>query len=324
MVKRTHIQMNDQTQSTHADSVACNMDQATEYGVRARSYHWTWYADETQDQSTQSTQVHERMAVMKSRFDQCDLKPNYCMGHEICPKTLRPHLQGFVAFKSQMMRDKFIERFAMYDVKKCWVACAQKCDLAGYRYCKKEADYITNMPDLKKKIYREPEPLTNLAPCEPWMHEVHDIVRAKPEPRKIYWYWERIGGRGKSDFSSWLYDTYDYVLKFNNSTLMNIATLAEPKYSVYVFDIPRDIAQRDVPWMAFEALKDGFIVDSKLKKRANIIRMGIPTVICFANFEPYCPPLSADRLIVREILTDGGSGTPRPPQPGRVASLREE
>lgn len=214
---------------------------------------------------------------------------------EIAPETGTPHIQGYICFVDKV-RPRGLWNNAIH-----WEKC--KDIDASLRYCKK-----TESRDPNGWIYEYPIPveIMQLSELTPWMKEIYDMKTTKPHPRTIWWYWEPVGGVGKTDFVKFMGITFrDTLVACRAGKSADILTAAVETANMYLFDFPREAENSFSPWTALEQIKDGFVSDGKLKKTTRTLYFNRPHVICLANWPPpqeayRC--LSGDKLRVRHIV----------------------
>jgi len=126
----------------------------------------------------------------------------------------------------------------------------------------------------------------------PWMSDIYSIISVPcDENRIIRWYWEPIGGIGKTSFCKFA------IVKLGanvvrGGALKDIAFSLTDAPNIIMFDIPRTVETR-VNYEAIEACKDGLIFSAKYESKMKIFNS--PHVVCFANFPPDYEALSKDR-----------------------------
>lgn len=86
----------------------------------------------------------------------------------------------------------------------------------------------------------------------PWQQKLVDICRNKPHPRKIYWYGDLEGGRGKSEMTRYLQVNLSAYIASNAPNLRDImcgydpdAYTGEDGHSVVIFEYARALSSRD-------------------------------------------------------------------------------
>lgn len=131
-----------------------------------------------------------------------------------------------------------------------------------------------------------------------WQAKLLSILSEAPDDRKIYWYYDRVGGSGKSTFTK-------YLIK--NCSAVCISTTAKERVirayqgePVVVMDITRqEGTQATTNYSILETLKNGFGFNTMYEPGQKLWK--VPHVIVFSNFMPDQSQLSADRWMVFDI-----------------------
>jgi len=135
-----------------------------------------------------------------------------------------------------------------------------------------------------------------------WQLDIVDMIKKKPEKRKIYWYWSREGEIGKTEFIKYL--MFHYEAKFcqggKKDIMCNILgkdgkTKARP---IYIFGYPRTCEDK-ISYDALESVKDGLLFSAKYESSDCIIP--VPHILVFANFPPDEETMSKDRWIIKNL-----------------------
>lgn len=148
------------------------------------------------------------------------------------------------------------------------------------KYCTKEETRVSNIKIIDKLL--------------PWQEELEKIVLSEPDDRTIHYYYDEIGGKGKTAICKYLLIKYNNIAYTASGKSIDILTLADPKKTVYLIDLPRS-NDNHCPYNAIEQLKNGLVSDGKLKKQIRTVIMNPPHIIIFSNHEPDINKLSYDR-----------------------------
>lgn len=138
----------------------------------------------------------------------------------------------------------------------------------------------------------------------PWQSDIvlYLTPPAKPDSRKIYWFWDPVGGVGKSTFTKYLMKHHG-ALSLNTTSchraLSTFDACLKPPGMV-IFDIDRDCGFQDrVNYSTLEVFKNGF-GSIELYNPRQVILPPLH-VIVFSNFLPRSTGLSVDRLVCRNL-----------------------
>lgn len=123
-----------------------------------------------------------------------------------------------------------------------------------------------------------------------WQKKIVDLVAAEPDARKIHWYVDPVGGKGKSYLARYLVCEKDafYTQGGKHADII----YGYQRQRIVIFDLCRDV-EGYVPYSVMETLKNGIMFSSKYN--SNMSTFPIPHVLVFANFDPDRSKLSADR-----------------------------
>ena len=135
-----------------------------------------------------------------------------------------------------------------------------------------------------------------------WQKDILDVIKLPAHPRTVHWYWEDIGGAGKTDFAKYLGYHHNALLcqKGKYSDIMNAAYNHED-LDIFIIDVPRN-SMNKVSYNAIESIKGGIIVNTKYETGQKFIEK--PHVFIFANCAPDETQLSADRWNIVRIERD--------------------
>lgn len=129
----------------------------------------------------------------------------------------------------------------------------------------------------------------------PWQRQLLDRIKEPAPDRTIIWYYDPLGGRGKTDMATHLVCMKGW-LRLTNGKTADIA-LAWNGENV-VFDFSRT-SQECINYGVMEDLKNGQIFSGKYQSVSKIYAR--PYVVVFANFEPDYSKMSADRWEVHPM-----------------------
>lgn len=219
----------------------------------------------------------------------------WLIGKEIGKKEGTPHLHGYIAFKQKKRFSAVVKmlpraRWEPADNVKAYIT-----------YCKKDGNYMTNIPvPLKDRLLAE----YNETIWNKWQKDILNMLDEEPIKRKVYWYWDKIGNVGKSYISKYIYLKYDAIIAsgkktdvFNQiNTWMDSHLEESPK--VVILDIPR----ANINYLNYgmlEEIKGGLIYSGKYEGGRKAFFP--PHIIVFANSPPITSEFSLDRWNIVEI-----------------------
>lgn len=140
-----------------------------------------------------------------------------------------------------------------------------------------------------------PPTQVDIAPIvfRPWQKVLMDLVQAAPRPRKIHWWFDQVGGQGKSFMTNLLCRNHGAFLASGKKADVLYAykdSLAE----IVIFDLTRSQEGEYCPYSTMETLKNGFYLSTKYQS-APVWRDTGCHLIVFANFQPDKNKMSMDR-----------------------------
>lgn len=185
------------------------------------------------------------------------------------------HLQGCIKLKKKkrLTELKKIHYCIHWEV-------TQKIHASAY-YCsnveKRHGKIWTHNFNIPEKIENDFEPYG-------WQLEILDIIKEKPHPRIINWFWSREGGVGKSDMALWLYDYKNALLCMGKaSDIFYLLNKEKNRRQLIVFDITKD-KMESFQYSTLECIKNGYVMSGKYDSCA--VRFNRPHIIVFANTPP--------------------------------------
>lgn len=144
----------------------------------------------------------------------------------------------------------------------------------------------------------------------PWQEELDNILDNIPDSRKIYWYYDNKGGRGKTYYTK--YKMCSEPEKFygvNNlggardfGTIFESAVEAGWNGHCLIVNLSRSAESKSI-YEPLEMAKDGMVTSTKYQGKTHIIKN--PHIVVFANWLPNVDKLSLDRWDIKEIDADG-------------------
>ncbi len=198
------------------------------------------------------------------------------------------HLQGNILLKKAMRWTEFklsknIHWEATRNVDDAFDYC-MKAETRSGRQWILEPYYIETVSILKK-----------------WQFEIWNLIKVKPDGRKIRWYYDYKGGVGKSAFCKYMViRNLAYVIQGGKlSDIMNIifnSNMNENK--MIIVDVPRNNGNK-ISYNAIECILNGMITNTKYETGFKVFNP--PHVIVFANEKPEIEKLSKDRWLIKKL-----------------------
>lgn len=222
----------------------------------------------------------------------------FVYGHEQGVNCV-PHLQGFACFKKKL---RPVEACGIKEIH--WEKSKKTNEEAAIAYCCKDWNDVRSNFDIRK--YKPKRPV--LDPLEGmnlfwWQKEIVDLVETIPDSRTIYWYWDELGGCGKTSLAKHLCIKRIDTMVADGSAkdvMYGIIKRKEAGFetNIVIFNFVRS-KEDFVSYEAIEKIKDGLFFNTKYESEMYV--GNCPHVICFANFKPKEDKLSVDRWFIKNI-----------------------
>lgn len=129
--------------------------------------------------------------------------------------------------------------------------------------------------------------------------DILEILKHKPDDRKILWIYDAVGNTGKSQLADHICDNMDNFITINNGKTADIAYLWNGEN--IIVDLSRTTSER-VNYEIIEQLKNGRVFSTKYE--SEVKRYKRPHLIVLSNFKPDIRTMSYDRWDIREITRD--------------------
>ncbi len=209
-----------------------------------------------------------------------------------------PHIQGAFRFKNPRSFRAVLAELHGISKKIHLEICRnfKKC----MDYCSKEETRVGSGPSNKKPAIKDP---LNGHEMREWQQEVLDILEGPVDDRKVYWYTDKEGGKGKTTLAKSICLRYKNALYAGGKCADVKCALAKMiekgQYPpVIIFDFVRS-NETFISYEAIETVKNGIFFNGKYE--SGMVVYDVPHVIVFANFDPEERKLSADRWVIRNI-----------------------
>lgn len=222
-------------------------------------------------------------------------------GKEVAPNTGTKHLQGWFCLKK---RDRITGMMKYFRYEFHYEPMYGSI-MDNINYCGKEDEYFTNLKEARKIKWPEK--------WYPWQEAIIHIVKnVEPDNRTIYWFWDAIGGQGKTTLVKYLFEVLECTLVPNKNTdaMHAIAKILEPDkkdknavpgvVETVIFDVPR-CQFNFLNYGVIEKVKDGICISGKYDGACAVF--ACPHVFVFANTPPDFLQMSLDRWQIYDVST---------------------
>lgn len=205
-----------------------------------------------------------------------------------------PHLQGYVDF-GRKVRPK-----SLFHDRYHWEKC--KHIKASIEYCSKAETRVAGPWACGINI---PEQFL-LHELRPWQSLLMADLVIQPDDRKVRWYVDKIGGKGKTAICRHICAVYKNRALYVGGKAADIKYavaefLKEKQLWVVMLDFTRSV-ENFISYEAIESIKNGIIFSTKYESGMHLFRP--PHVICFSNWQPDLSKLSEDRWDLMDLDLD--------------------
>lgn len=203
------------------------------------------------------------------------------------------HLQGYVEFSIKQRPLNIHLGLKAYG---CHWEKARGNLADNIKYCSKEGKFVWS-----KGI---PKPIRLITPDRPWQKEILEKIAEEPDDRSIHWYWDPVGGVGKTSMCKFLaVQAGALVLGGKASDIRNaICTHVEANGEtpgLVVVNIPRSFDPSYLNYEGFENIKDMCFYSGKYE--GGMVVGNPPHLFIFSNTRPDTSKMSEDRWKIVEI-----------------------
>lgn len=222
----------------------------------------------------------------------------YIIGKEIGTSGT-PHLQGYIK-SNNAIRFSTLKKM----MSKAHIEVAKGDIKQNVKYCCKDNDYISN---IDKKFFPKIDAFTiGRQMCmkryenvvwKTWQKELLEKLEKEPEERIINWFWEPLGGVGKSFLCKYIGLTKNAIMATGKTIdIFNAirSKMMEGKLpEIIILDIPKS-NKEFVNYGTLEMLKNGYIYSGKYE--GGDCFFPTPHIIVFANQKPKYKKMTSKRF----------------------------
>lgn len=200
-------------------------------------------------------------------------------------KTGNYHYQGWFSLKQKEYFNTIKNMFPKMHIE------PQKDYFASKNYCTKKDETYREGPWNEKSIF-----IKTIEPSYQWQQDLFIDLLNEPDDRKIIWYIDKKGGKGKTQFAKYMHVNEGACI-LNNGGSKDIAYMINsPK--IVIMDLCRDVEFR-FNYNILEQIKNGMVFSAKYESSYKVFNS--PHVVVFSNWEPDMSKLSKDRWDIREL-----------------------
>jgi len=200
------------------------------------------------------------------------------------------HLQGVIFLNKKMRPSEFnLTNKIHWEGTKSKQKAIEYCSKAKTRVGK---TYVKGI-ELKKQLIIELD--CNENNFYPYQKEIFELIKEKPDKRKIIWIYEKEGNTGKSEFIKYLginnlsvqcsmKKSNDMINLINNKLSDEKGNRNSDDIKCICLDIPRSFDLNNLSYEGLEDIKNGSCVNTKYK--CNTLYFNRPHIVIFSNYEP--------------------------------------
>lgn len=215
----------------------------------------------------------------------------YSIGKEVGSNG-NQHLQGYIEFpkpkKFQTVKNL---------LPRAHIEAAKGTKQENRIYTQKDGDFVTNIePPIKERLLRD---LYNNVNWYDWQRDIIELYDQPPDTRHIHWIVDRLGNRGKSYLTKYLYLKHNVLIADGKKAdvFHQIAKRFEDEenpdeFTMVILDIPRHQCEY-INYGLLEQLKNGLIMSGKYEGGTFVFPT--PHLVVMANIEPDFNKFSQDR-----------------------------
>ena len=202
------------------------------------------------------------------------------------------HLQGYLQFKTKK------RPLSIFKKKAHWEKC---------RDIRKSIEYCQKEDTRTGKIYRrgiQAPYKIEIREWKSWMQVAKKIIESEPDERKIDWFWEPDGNKGKTIFCKWAYLKYEGVVILSGKAhdmkhaIVSYYEKTQMLPKTILINVPRSTVDY-LSYTGLEEIKDMFFYSGKYE--GGMVCGPNPHMIIMANEEPNYSKMSRDRWRVSRI-----------------------
>lgn len=133
-----------------------------------------------------------------------------------------------------------------------------------------------------------------------FQQEIIEMIKGEPDERKVYWFWDDQGCKGKTSLAKHICMHYNAIYVQGKASDIKFGVMdilkKRGEIDVVIMGLPRSY-EEFVSYDAIESVKDGIFYSSKYESGMCIFNS--PHVIILANFAPKTDKLSKDRWVIK-------------------------
>lgn len=198
---------------------------------------------------------------------------------EIGEENKTPHLQGAI-----WLKDGLAMRWTEFGLPKSIHWKKMESEKGSLAYCQKLG--VDGWDGKFRWQYNIPKPLKIIETLNDWQIDCEIYCLGEPDGQTLRWYYENIGGVGKSSFCKYMAVKHNAIVIQGGklADIMNIIFNSDMDcVNCILIDIPR-CHKNAVSYASIECILNGMITNTKYETGRKIFNP--PNVVVFSNFAP--------------------------------------
>lgn len=217
-----------------------------------------------------------------------------------CKKFVFQKEQGENGYQHYQIACSFHEKMRIAQVKQVFAGLQPHIEkmkhvISAWQYAQKHETRMEGPWDKNRR------PIKIIAQLRTWQANLRNLLEEEPNERTVNWYYDLVGGTGKTTFCKYLVATKN-ARYFNNNRTADVA-FAWHGEKIVLFDFSRS-NRESINYGIIESIKNGILFSGKYESRQKVY--DCPHVVCFANYLPDITKLSEDRWNIVEIQINYG------------------
>lgn len=218
---------------------------------------------------------------------------------EECPTTKSHHFQCYVNLKIKKRQHELCKMLNSEGFNGAHCAIASDTGKERLKMYSMKEDTRIDGPWADHPIYLGRDLIKKL---RPWQQNIVNMLDEKPHDRRIWWYYDKQGGKGKSSLAKFMYYHHKIItLKVAKASDIINLVFKLPAQKMYIFDVQRT-TRKDLMldmYSAIEEVKTGYVVNTKYETGVKLFDR--PHIIVFSNYMPDKSRLSSDMIEVIDL-----------------------
>lgn len=247
-----------------------------------------------------STTIWDTIDAQKDIFEFFNLiAKRFVFQLEECPTTKTHHYQCYINLKTKKRKTELVKMFNSRGFRGADIRVASSNGKEILKSYAMKKDSRLDGPWADHPIYLGRDLIKSL---RPWQQDIVNMLEVKPHDRHIHWYYDPVGGKGKSSLGKYMVFHHKIImLKVAKASDVINLVYKLPAQKMYIFDIQRTTRKDHMMEMysALEEVKTGYVVNTKYETGYKLFDR--PHIIVFSNYKPEAGRLSDDMIVFHDL-----------------------